>query len=252
MSSNLPQWAEDVLLDYASKDVDRWRTRWLELREFVRHLEALPDAGKKIVFERAVYVGAYSSGTRPREAKIELQRINEQILDHLSKAVGLFHQRSQLKADHEVQDGMANMFDAISSAIDEYPTWAYVAQHETRRFLAMRGQSRSGPAMPDLLEAYVGLSDPNAFSNADSVVCASQKKEADHIRHMLSEMGELNQECLLHLGITDEFRLTDAAIAELVNVAFDINESDSVNTGTVKRRRQDAKSKGYDYWGEDE
>lgn len=248
MNSSLPCWAEEVIADFGEAKVSQWRKRWTELTGFLKEIDRLPDAGKKIVFERAVYVGIYPANETPREATSQLENINSKILASLTEAIRLMKQRRQLKEDHHISDRMTDLFDALSAAIKEYPDWAYVAQDEVSSFLRMRGQSRPRPGMVDLLESYVCLSDTSAYCEHDPVIRASQKTDADPIRHMLHQMGLLNQECLGHLGIGEDFRLTDAVIADLINLAFDRSEGNCVGGNAVKRRRQASLKDGYDYW----
>lgn len=224
---------------------NRWRRRWIELNSFCRAMDQLPETARSAVLECAVSVGMDQRALEIRRQKRNLESTNQKLIQTLQLAAQLFRERDSQIEKGNLSDGMSNLFDSLAMAIECHPSWAFVAARETEAFLQRRGQSRDGPDMADLLEAFVDDSSISASSSFDNVIDASQKSHADHIRLMVSKIAELREGWIP--GIGAGFRLTNAALADLINVAFDLPEG-MVDEGTVKKRLYDASCKGYDYW----
>ena len=93
----------------------------------------------------------------------ELESLNDQIASKAKDLAALFRQRDRLRFDNGVEDyetdyaalDAFDFWDAFELAIQSphVASWAYVAQHETTRFLNIaRTQSRTKPRWPDLLD----------------------------------------------------------------------------------------------------
>lgn len=227
------------------------KSRWLELdRELLPDLKCLTDVGKQLVLEQAIYAAKYQSNSdlkKLREAKDELSRLNSKIQDKAIELCELLDLREQLQFDFAISDGVPSLFESIERAAERYPEWNSVSSNEIRAFMSTRTQSRPKPSMNDLLACFaMGITDEVA--SPDDPLIFSQKSQAGRIRAVLFGTRSLARKSLDEHGITSAFRLSDAAIAALVNVVYDLADDDLVNANAVKSRRQEANKKtGYDF-----
>ena len=99
----------------------------------------------------------------------ELESLNAKIAMKADELASLFRQRDQLRFDSGVEDyesdyAALDAFDfwdafELAIALPHVASWAYVAQHETARFLNIaRTQSRTKPRWPDLLDQVASRS----------------------------------------------------------------------------------------------
>ncbi|MCM2346120.1 MAG: hypothetical protein NDI95_05665 [Acidovorax soli] len=109
------------------------------------------------------------SPDRVTPAVKELESLNAKIASKAGELASLFRQRDQLRFDNGVEDyetdyaalDAFDLWDALELTINlpHVARWAYVAQHETARFLNIaRSQSRTKPRWPDLLDQVAGRS----------------------------------------------------------------------------------------------
>lgn len=210
----------------------RWRlilNRWLELEQgFVPAVEKLPDLGKQYIFDCAISAMRNADSlSGMRQAREELVKTNRDIQAAAEELAALLRQARQLREDYGLNGTPPSLWDALESACELYPEWAYVCKDERRAFLCVaKGQSRPGPKLDDLLESSVWYDWDTDDVTADypfniaihqKTTSAGDKPITDKVRLLIHSVTDLH-----HPDIPRDFKPTDAAIACLAEVLFNL------------------------------
>lgn len=183
----------------------------------------------------------------------ELELLNAKIASTASELAGLFRQRDRLRLDNGVEDletdyaalDAFDLWDAFELAIKSphVANWAYVAQHETARFLNIaRNQSRTKPRWPDLLDQVAGRSVRAVVPSdaGDVAVHASRTKATEWSRWGRRLLGTLDDWTGTFPRGFLRGCLTGAHLACLLEVALD------APFDVFNKRQMERLSKTYD------
>jgi hypothetical protein len=186
---------------------------WRELElDFVPDVAELPDTGKRVILEQAIYAAKYwggGQGRRLREAARELSALNQKIIASARELSHLLRQRSTLHEEFDLHDEMAGLVDVLDQASRPFPHWRNAcAIDELLR--AVRSTSQAAPSVVDLVAAFAEASIEQTSSRWLDDVLTTQKSSADGLRALLDSLRELH-----HPAIPTGFRLSDRAVAAL-------------------------------------
>ena len=228
-------------LRWADLDATNWRVPadhdcYVYLRKHV--IFEPPDFVRLCILETALDLAwDYSTGKTPDKVTPsvkELESLNAKIASAAGALASLFRQRDQLRFDGGVEDyeddystpDAFDFWDAFELAMElpHVAEWAYVAQHETAKFLNIaRTQSRTKLRWPDLLEQVASRSERSVTPSdaGDVAVHMSRTKHTEWSRWGRRFLGTLDDwKGTFPRGFL-RGRLSGAHLASLLELALD-------------------------------
>ncbi|MDS4027634.1 MAG: hypothetical protein RKO25_11715 [Candidatus Contendobacter sp.] len=227
MTVALPAWVEAamVVMD-ATSCRERLKNSWHDIKlDVLPGLNALSDVGKQLVFEQALWVPIYFNEHacgEMRKACSEIQDLNQSIVECTTKLIDLLSRLDELTEEFGLPPDVPNIWRTLEKAAAHYPTWHSVSKAHggMNDFLRVAtGQSLIGPGWIDLLDEFINASG-DVIESEQMEIISSRKRTADFSRAMLQQLGYLNY---VKEHIPTNFKLTDQAIATLVNVLGELD-----------------------------
>jgi len=223
----LPDWAEAAIDSMgAGKLRPRLARRWHEIEiDVLPHMDELNDLEKQQVLDCILWAGTYWQEAATDIHRDKLTAAQSEMIRISDDARALSSKLRELIESAEVNDlylDIPNFWGSLEVAASYYPLWHSVMKShgEWKRFMiTARGQSRPGPHIIDLLNAFADGIDEGC--GAESVIgdALSRKRTADQIRVLLVQLRDNLAYPLLKRG----YRLPDQAIATLVSILFEID-----------------------------
>lgn len=243
MSKQLPAWVETAI-DAQSADGLRPRLErdwWILEQDVLPVLAALDDREKQCVFDIVLWVGKYWQRNATAlhrkavtDAKAQLMRVAATARDLADQLVAL----QKLADENDIALDLPPPWLMLDTAMSKYPDWYSVTSDGDawRRIVGMaETQSRQGPAMADLFDAFAdAIEKGHGVTSIAPATLASNKADSAPLRLLLDRLRVLNV-------LLPNFTLPDQAIATLAAVLFDIPQpgpsADSIKMMRARLRR---------------